>query len=719
MKLSVKLFLISGFWSWFAAAQSYTVQRLGFNTNYDEYGPQIYQGQILFVSDRKWQFLKEVKNRETQYLTNLFITSDDSIVKIFDQKLTTLFNEGPACFSNKLDTMYFTKNLDNKLRSGKNSKNTVGIFRTVRSNRSWSEPTAINLNNTKEFNDGHPFIDPSGKYLIFASDRPGGYGGSDLYVSKIEDGLYTTPINLGPEINSVGNESFPYTNAMGQLYFTSDKPGGIGGKDIYYSYNNKDGSWTTPINLPSPINSSADDFSFVSSKNETTGYFASSRNGSDDIFNYTFKFPTFEYCSEIQEPSYCYRFKELSQAISDTLPLRFKWSFGDGIEAYGNNVRHCYKDTGYYVIKLDLEDTTTGLKYANVANYELNLEREDLPYITALDTIQKGKSQKYSSLDTKLGKFNIIGTYWIMGDGQEYRGSTITHTYQKPGKYMPVLGLTVEDKVTKERSEICAYKTIEVLDVMEDISRIDQTGTLTPKSFEYNFSPLESNTLNSIDLDDEHFLYALQLNQSSIADTAKILEHLRKLGKTVHMRRIGNDSVSYEINYTKDPNKLYTEYEAMIGQGLTPELVGFDYRYLKVDSTIFNRISADELFELYYTSKNKSEVKGNLEVFFGLNQDNISSSNYRKLLKGIKGLKLSEHFLVIEGYTDASGGEQLNQRLALRRAINVKDALLKNGADEKKIQIFSRGEKFAEPTEEGDLRNEKQRKVVITFLQRK
>ena len=140
--------------------------------------------------------------------------------------------------------------------------------------------------NSDNFSVGHPAISADGTKLIFSSNMPGGSGQSDLYISERINGEWQKPINLGAEINTFGNEVFPFLANDSTLFFSSDGHEGYGGLDIFES-NMVNGKWTTPWNLKLPLNSPYDDFSIVFNRNLTDGFFSSNRPGglgSDDIY---------------------------------------------------------------------------------------------------------------------------------------------------------------------------------------------------------------------------------------------------------------------------------------------------------------------------------------------------------------------------------------------------------------------------------------------------
>ena len=115
------------------------------------------------------------------------------------------------------------------------------------------------------------------KYLFFASDKPGGYGGTDLYYSRMKDSRWEDPVNLGPVINTKGNESYPFLNSEGELFFSSDGHPGLGGKDIFFSLLT-DSAWQQPVRLDPPVNSESDDFGLVTDNLMKSGYFSTNRD---------------------------------------------------------------------------------------------------------------------------------------------------------------------------------------------------------------------------------------------------------------------------------------------------------------------------------------------------------------------------------------------------------------------------------------------------------
>jgi len=146
--------------------------------------------------------------------------------------------------------------------------------------------------NTQEYEEVHPTLTADGKRLYFASNRPGGLGGMDLYYSDFQGGEWSEPVNLGDTINTAGNEIFPFIHEDGTLYFASDGWGGFGGLDIFSTEKNGADDWQAPINVGTPFNSPKDDFGFILNITGTEGYLSSARdggNGKDDIYSFNMK----------------------------------------------------------------------------------------------------------------------------------------------------------------------------------------------------------------------------------------------------------------------------------------------------------------------------------------------------------------------------------------------------------------------------------------------
>lgn len=217
---------------------------------------------------------------------------DFSSIELITKRVNTRFHEGPLCFSPDGKRVYFTRNNVSKgsmRRDLKGIQNLKLFTAEVLTDGSWENITEMPFD-SRDFSVGHPCVSSDGKTLYFASDMPGGYGGADLYKASINsDGTYGKPENLGKEINTEGQEMFPWINAEGYLFFSSNGHIGLGGLDVFVLFPGKTGGFENLMNVGKPLNSQRDDFGFTMNSDLKTGYFSSNREGGkgdDDIYSY-------------------------------------------------------------------------------------------------------------------------------------------------------------------------------------------------------------------------------------------------------------------------------------------------------------------------------------------------------------------------------------------------------------------------------------------------
>ena len=201
--------------------------------------------------------------------------------------LNSKFHQSSAVFSKDLNTVYFTSNNNTYANRKENKK--LKIYKVQKIGNEWSNIKELSFNDDA-YSSAHPALSLDEKTLYFASDRPGGFGDSDLYSVEIfADGSLGNPINLGPEINTAGKETFPFINANDGLYFSSNGHFGLGGLDVFFVQVKASGLGNL-LNVGEPINSYADDFAFAIT--DRKGFVSSNRdkNGVSFVYDniYTF-----------------------------------------------------------------------------------------------------------------------------------------------------------------------------------------------------------------------------------------------------------------------------------------------------------------------------------------------------------------------------------------------------------------------------------------------
>lgn len=266
------------------------------NSRWSDYAavyPGLIETEIVFTSTREEATGKKKNPVTGEYNADLYRSIYNAekkqwgTPKRLDEALmiNTVDEEGAPAFDGSGNSLYFTRTQTEK---GKEAK--VGIYEARLVSGSWGRAVKLSIG-IDSLMAAHASISKDGRRIYFVSNRPGGYGGNDIWVAdKIGDDKWGEPRNVGPQINTAGNELFPFIRDNGELYFSSDSQVGLGGLDIFRATPLENGLWKVE-NMGAPINSPGDDFAISFYPGEERGLFSSNREGSrgDDI--YTFELP--------------------------------------------------------------------------------------------------------------------------------------------------------------------------------------------------------------------------------------------------------------------------------------------------------------------------------------------------------------------------------------------------------------------------------------------
>lgn len=219
----------------------------------------------------------------------------------FSRTINSKYHEGPSTFTKDGSRVIFTRNnyTGGQYRSSTDGVNKLKLYTATQTNGFWSDAVELPFN-SDEYSTGHPSLangrngEPD-QLLYFSSDRPGGFGGTDVYVSTWTNGTWSAPVNLGKGVNSKGNELFPFVDEKGNLYVSSDGHGGLGGLDLFYiQLTGESQPAGQLLNLGEPLNSPTDDFGIVTDGQRNGGYFSSNRKqggSDDDLYRFTRQTP--------------------------------------------------------------------------------------------------------------------------------------------------------------------------------------------------------------------------------------------------------------------------------------------------------------------------------------------------------------------------------------------------------------------------------------------
>lgn len=270
----------------------YEVRRMDkFNSRRGEFSPMLAgdkYDQLYFASSRSKDKDAKVSAITGQNNNNLFLVKQDekgawlAPVELEDE-VNTEFDEGTPSFSPDGNTMYYTY-----CAQDPEGPRTAEIYISTRSSAKWGKGTRATIVKDSVTALGHPSISPDGKYLYFVSDAVGGFGGKDIFRARVAGNDFGPMENLGEDINTPGDELFPYVRDSVTLYFASNGHPGMGGLDIFKATQDSTGKWNVE-NLGAPINSMGDDFGITFAGKEERGFFSSNRNdarGYDHIYSF-------------------------------------------------------------------------------------------------------------------------------------------------------------------------------------------------------------------------------------------------------------------------------------------------------------------------------------------------------------------------------------------------------------------------------------------------
>lgn len=283
---------------WLNNPEAYNVVELrDLNSRQSDFSPAYGRddfGLVYFTSSRDDAAGNKTHGATGQSYTDIFESRIDKKSKwstpVPVEVINTEFEEGTPSFSSDFRELYFTR-----CEAGKRETKGCEIMYSERSGDSWSEPENLGILPDSVV-AAHPSISSDGLTLYFVSDIPGGFGRKDIWkvTRSDENGTWSKPVNLGPDINTEGDELFPFVREDATLYFSSDGLIGMGGLDIFKAKPQPDGSWIVE-NMKSPINSYADDFGITFENGNERGIFSSTRKGRGNDELYSFELPPLEF----------------------------------------------------------------------------------------------------------------------------------------------------------------------------------------------------------------------------------------------------------------------------------------------------------------------------------------------------------------------------------------------------------------------------------------
>ncbi len=271
--------------------ENYVVKSLPLSSDKSDFGAVMYDNTLYFTSARNGSRKNYGWNGEPFLDIYKSIMADSGTFSepTTITELNSKFHDGPVTISADGNTMYFSsdsfrehlfeKDKANKLKLGRNN-----LYKATKTGDTWGNIKPL-LFNSKDFSLSNPSLSRDGKTLYFSSNMPGSIGGVDIWKVAVNGNEFGKPENLGPKVNTEGDESFPFiADDNTTLYFASSGKQGLGGLDVYQIDLSKGAE---AVNMGKPINTEKDDFAFTFNKAKNIGFLSSNRNGNDDIFSAT------------------------------------------------------------------------------------------------------------------------------------------------------------------------------------------------------------------------------------------------------------------------------------------------------------------------------------------------------------------------------------------------------------------------------------------------
>lgn len=505
----------------------YTVKRMElFNSRRGEFAPALLPpeyDQIYFASNRDDATGDEKSTITGAKNNDIFFSRKDENGKWLKPEavsgINTEFDEGTPSFTKTGTSMYYTFSPQDPSKP-----TSTKIYVSQRSGGAWSagQPLEISKDTMSVF--AHPAISPSGDFLYFVSDMPGGYGGKDIWRAALIGDMVNYIENLGPDINTAGDEMFPFMRTDSTLYFSSDGHVGMGGLDIYKAtlhHRNKE-NWIVE-NMGFPINSSADDFGITFNGDEESGFFSSNRNdakGFDHI--YSFEYPVIRITLE------GYIVDKDDEFVSDaTIRVVGNDGTNEKFQGLANGTYRLQIDKGidyvmlanapgYLNSKMDLSTVNMekdSLYYVDFVLYSINKPNIVENIFYDFDKATLRDESKYA-LNELIELLEINPNVTIeLSSHTDRKGSVAYNQSLSQRRAQSVIDYLIEHGIAKDRLEATGYGKLQPKVVTKAITK------------QYNF-------LQEGDILTEDFILQLPIEQQEIADQINRRTEFRVLSIT-------------------------------------------------------------------------------------------------------------------------------------------------------------------------------------------
>lgn len=686
----------------------YEVKRTEFNSNLDDFGATFYKDGIIFASERdKGSAVKRNHSWTGEpFLDLYFVPIKNCGVDVktgrpekFTSDVNSKYHDAIVTFTKDQSTIFFSRNNYSKGKTGADDAGIIRlkIYTSKKKGNGFGSEESLPFN-SDEYSNTHPSVNTDGTKLYFASDMPGGFGGMDLYVSELENGRWGPPMNLGPAVNTEGNEMFPFIHSSGRLYFASDGHLGLGGIDNFYVDSRGDGQWTAPENPGAPINTADDDFGMMLNDEGTCGFFSSDRQGGsgrDDIYSFTktatpvkvfvFDEATKEAIANATVTSDSCLKKTLKTGKDGRVIVDMKFNscctFNAEMEGYEKGSKAgCVQDAASsenVVIEIPLRKAQKFLVDGFVFDQSTGLPLGDAK--VTLMGCDSTKLNQFVTTDAS-GKFSFKldegCCYKLRGEKDKYFAVTTGDTICTKG--------LVASKTYSVNMNLQPSATTTSPTNPGDLTG-GSTGGSTSNPTNSTTKPLDPNTVY---FDADKGLYSKNGKPFTGTDNGTTY----KKGKVVgpNGKPITDVATTNTTKTTRGPNEVYLDPSKNLyvknGKPFTGEYRGETY----VDGKPKNGFISTGAGK--YTDS-PDAVSYLLHIYYDFDQANLRDESMPELDKLLKLMKDNPTQIVeIASHTDARGSNSYNNRLSQRRAESVVRWLIDKGVERDRLVPRGYGE---------------------------
>jgi hypothetical protein len=434
------------------------------STGLDEAAAVKYEDNVVYITESTSVGASSPTDQEGRRLFTMFEYKKGSGQKgPFINALVTQRHEGPASFTADYKTMVFCQQ-----RPSPENKDfdPLKLYFADNVDGQWTNIREYEHNDNSAWLFS-PCLSDDGRILFFAANFKSGYGGFDIYVSRLRGGSWTEPENLGPGVNTAGEEIYPFYHTPTQeLIFSYDgRDNNVGGFDLFKT-KQVEGQWAAAVKLMAPFNSLSDDYQIWLSDDLKEGFLTSNRQGgTKDIFTIQTDIPNIESAEPIKKTYYTYKIYDRNLDTVDTNLFVYSWTINDTLELPGPEVIYRFPGPGKYVCKLNVFDIQLDTLVEGQTVKTLNIQLNKQAVIVCPDTVRINTPVSFDGSETYLPDLDISRYVWDLGDGTFGQGITLEHTYLYPGKYRVVLGVEERPRNRRQDPKVvsASFKDIVVL----------------------------------------------------------------------------------------------------------------------------------------------------------------------------------------------------------------------------------------------------------------